>query len=358
MSVPLRKIIHLDMDAFFAAVEQRDNPKYQNKPIIVGGAPDSRGVVATCSYEARKYGIHSAMSSSRAFSLCPQAIFVKPRIAAYKEVSTQIRQIFYQYTTLVEPVSLDEAYLDVSQSKLCQGSATRIAEKIKQQILAETGLVASAGVSYNKFFAKIASDMDKPDGLYLITPQQGLAFVAQLPIGKFHGVGKATERKMHDLGIKNGADLKQFSLPVLQQHFGKAALFFYNIALGVDERPICIDRESKSIGTETTYSQDLLQSDEIYQQLTELLDKALLKVQAKKLYARTLTVKVKYHDFQQITRSLTFNKPIKSQLSKTPVFRQLLRKDGIGQSKIRLLGITLSTLEKQANYYRQMDLFD
>ena len=358
MSAPLRKIIHIDMDAFFAAVEQRDNPKYRNKPIIVGGAPDSRGVVATCSYEARKYGIHSAMPSSRAFSLCPQAVFIKPRIAIYKEVSAIIRQIFYQYTNLVEPVSLDEAYLDVSQSELCQGSATRIALAIKQQVLSETGLVASAGVSYNKFFAKIASDMDKPDGLYLITPQQGVDFVAGLPIGKFHGVGKATERKMHDLGIKNGADLKQFSLPALQQHFGKSAAFFFNIAQGIDERPIRVDRESKSIGTETTYSEDLLQSNEIYQQLTELLDKALAKVYAKKLYARTLTIKVKYHDFQQITRSLTFNKPIKSQLATTPVFRQLLRKDGIGQSKVRLLGITLSTLEKQTNYYQQMDIFD
>ena len=179
MSMPLRKIIHIDMDAFFAAIEQRDNPNYQNKPLIVGGAPDSRGVVATCSYEARKYGIHSAMPSSRAFRLCPQAIFVKPRFAIYKEISAVIRQIFYQYSPLVEPVSLDEAYLDVSESTLCQGSATRIAEKIKQQILSETGLVASAGVSYNKFFAKTASDMDKPDGLYLITPEQGLAIIAQ-----------------------------------------------------------------------------------------------------------------------------------------------------------------------------------
>ena len=358
MSVSLRKIIHLDMDAFFAAVEQRDNPKYQHKPIIVGGAPDSRGVVATCSYEARKYGIHSAMPSSRAFSLCPEAIFVKPRFAIYREVSFLIRQIFYQYTAFVEPVSLDEAYLDVTHSELCQGSATRIAQTIKQQILSETGLVASAGVSYNKFLAKIASDIDKPDGLYLITPKQGLDFIARLPIGKFHGVGKATEQKMHGLWIKNGADLKQFSFPVLQQHFGKSALFFFNIALGIDERPIRVDRKSKSIGTEITYSQDLVQSNEIYQQLTELLDKALLKVYAKKLYARTLTIKVKYHDFQQITRSLTFNKPIQSQLATTPIFRQLLRKDGIGQSKIRLLGITLSTLEKQTNYYQQMDLFD
>ena len=358
MSTALRKIIHIDMDAFFAAVEQRDNPRYQNKPVIVGGAPDSRGVVATCSYEARKYGIHSAMPSATAFRLCPQAIFVKPRIAIYKEASALIRQVFYQYTTIVEPVSLDEAYLDVSHSELYQGSATRIAQAIKQQIFSETGLVASAGVSYNKFFAKIASDMDKPDGLYLITPEQGLAFVAQLPIAKFHGVGKATERKMHNLGIKNGTDLKQFSLPVLQQHFGKSALFFFNIALGVDERPVKTNRESKSIGTEITYAHDLEQSKEIYQQLTELFDKALVKVEAKKLYARTLTIKVKYHDFQQITRSLTFNRPIKSQLSKTPVFRQLLQKDAIGQSKIRLLGITLSSLEKQTNYYQQMDIFD
>ena len=358
MSLPLRKIIHIDMDAFFAAVEQRDNPKYQNKPIIVGGAPDSRGVVATCSYEARKYGIHSAMPSSRAFRLCPQAIFVKPRFSVYKETSSVIRKIFYQYTSQVEPLSLDEAYLDVSGSTICQGSATRIAQTIKQQILSETGLVASAGISYNKFFAKIASDMDKPDGLYLITPEHGLAFVAQLAIGKFHGVGKATERKMHALGIQNGADLKQFSLPVLQQHFGKAALFFYQIAQGIDDRPLKVHRESKSIGTETTYAKDIKESDEIYQQLTELLEKALLKVHAKKLYARTLTIKIKYHDFQQITRSLTFNKPIKQQAMNTPVFRRLLHKDGIGQSKIRLLGITLSSLEKQSNYYQQMDLFD
>lgn len=358
MSQLLRKIIHIDMDAFFAAVEQRDNPKYQNKPVVVGGLPDSRGVVATCSYEARKYGIHSAMPSSTAFRLCPQAIFIKPRFAAYKEASTLIRQIFYQYTAQVEPLSLDEAYLDVSDSQLCQGSATRIAQEIKQQILAETALVASAGISYNKFFAKIASDMDKPDGLYLITPEQGLAFVAQLPIGKFYGVGKATERKMHDLGIHHGADLKQFSLAVLKQHFGKSAWFFYQIAQGIDDRPLTVHRESKSIGTEITYAQDIIESCEVYQQLTDLLDKALAKVQAKKLYARTLTIKIKYHNFQQITRSLTFNRPIKQAGLNMPVFRQLLHKEGIGQSKIRLLGITLSTLEKQSNYYRQMDIFD
>lgn len=358
MPQPLRKIIHIDMDAFFAAVEQRDASEYRNKPVIVGGAPDSRGVVATCSYEARKYGIHSAMPSSQAYRLCPQAIFVKPRFSVYKDLSLVIRRIFFQYTTQVEPISLDEAYLDVTDSEMCQGSATRIAKKIKQQILAETGLVASAGVSYNKFFAKIASDMDKPDGFYLITPEQGLAFVGQLPIGKFHGVGQATERKMHDLGIKKGEDLKRFTLPGLQHHFGKSAAFFFNIAHGIDERPVKTDRTSKSIGTETTYPQDLIESSEIYQQLGELLDKALAKVQAKKLYARTLTIKIKYHDFQQVTRSLTFNKPIKNQLLDTPVYRKLLQKDRIGQSKIRLLGVTLSTLESQINYYQQMDLFE
>ncbi len=358
MSIPLRKIIHIDMDAFFAAVEQRDNPKYQNKPIIVGGAPNSRGVVATCSYEARKYGIHSAMPSSRAFRLCPQAIFVKPNIEKYKQASVIIRQIFDQYTSRVEPVSLDEAYLDVSNSTLCEGSATRIALVIKQHILSATGLVASAGISYNKFLAKIASDMDKPDGLFLITPDQGIAFIEQLPIGKFQGVGKATEQKMHELGIQNGADLKQFSLPVLQQHFGKSALFFYQIAEGVDNRPLNTHRESKSIGTETTYAKDLTESREIYQQLTQLLEKALSKVHLKKMYARTLTIKIKYHDFRQITRSLTINTPIKNQGLNTHVFRTLLHKDRIGRSKIRLLGITLSTLEKQTRYFRQMDLFD
>lgn len=358
MTESLRKIIHIDMDAFFAAVEQRDNPKYQNKPIIVGGAPESRGVVATCSYEARQYGIHSAMPSSRAFRLCPHAIFLKPRFAAYQQASSLIRQIFYQYTALVEPLSLDEAYLDVSESELCAGSATRIAQKIKQQILLETGLVASAGISYNKFFAKIASDMDKPDGLYLITPQQGLDFVARLPIGKFHGVGKATEQKMHALGIQNGADLKQFSLPVLQQHFGKAALFFYQIAQGIDQRPLRMQRESKSVGTEVTYAKDLKESKEVYRQLGILLEKALLKVHAKKLFARTLTVKIKYHDFQQVTRSLTIKKPINQPLISTAVFRQLLKKEAIGQRKIRLLGITLSTLGNQTSDYQQMDLFD
>jgi DNA polymerase IV len=211
----LRKIIHIDMDAFFAAVEQRDNPQYLNKPVIVGGKPDSRGVVATCSYEARKFGIHSAMPSSQAYRLCPQAIFVKPRFEVYKEASAIIRRIFSEYTELFEPLSLDEAYLDVTDVSRCQGSATLIAREIKQKIRQQTGLIASAGISYNKFLAKIASDMDKPDGLYLITPEQGPEFVEQLAVGKFNGIGKDTEKKMHTLGIKTGNDLKKWFLPLL-----------------------------------------------------------------------------------------------------------------------------------------------
>ena len=248
-----RKIIHIDMDAFFAAVEQRDHPEYQNKPIIVGGKPDSRGVVATCSYEARKFGIHSAMPSSRAYRLCPQAIFVKPRFEAYKEASGLIRQIFSEYTELFEPLSLDEAYLDVSTNNSHHGSATLIAKAIKQSILQKTDLVASAGISYNKFLAKIASDMDKPDGLYLITPEQGEQFVETLAVGKFHGIGKATEKKMHALGIKTGQDLKQQSLAFLIRNFGKAGQYYHNISRAVDHRPVNNHRESKSVGVETTF---------------------------------------------------------------------------------------------------------
>ncbi len=241
-----RKIIHVDMDAFFASVEQRDQPEYQGKPLIVGGKPNSRGVVAACSYEARKFGIHSAMPSARAYKLCPQAIFVSPRFEAYREVSHQMREIFWQYATQVEPLSLDEAYLDVTYTADFDGSATRIAQAIKAEILAKTQLNASAGVSYNKFLAKIASDMDKPNGLYVITPEQGLAFVAELPIGKFHGIGPATEAKMQKLGIQTGADLRQKTLVELVERFGKSGQYYYNIARAIDGRPIRSTRVRKS----------------------------------------------------------------------------------------------------------------
>jgi len=353
-----RKIIHIDMDAFFAAVEQRDHPEYQNKPIIVGGRPDTRGVVATCSYEARKFGIHSAMPSSRAYRLCPQAIFVKPRFEAYKEASSLIRQIFSGYTELFEPLSLDEAYLDVSENISHHGSATLIAKAIKQSILQKTGLVASAGISYNKFLAKIASDMDKPDGLYLITPEQGEQFVETLAVGKFHGIGKATEKKMHALGIKTGWDLKQKSLAFLIQNFGKAGQYYHNITRAIDHRPVNSHRESKSVGVETTFQIDIKDRTEVLMHLQQLFQKALRKVNDKGLTAHTLTIKIKYHDFVQITRSRTLTLAISKAIDTAPILENLLNNTAVGQRKVRLLGVTLSSFDNQLLNYRQMDLFE
>ena len=356
---PIRKIIHIDMDAFFAAVEQRDFPEYRGKPLVVGGSPDSRGVVATCSYEARKYGIHSAMPSSRAYRLCPQAIFVKPRFEAYREASSIIRDIFSQYTDVFEPLSLDEAYLDVSEVDEFKGSATLIAKDIKLRIHQHTSLIASAGISYNKFLAKIASDLDKPDGLYLITPEEGVAFVEQLAVGKFHGIGKATEAKMHSLGIFTGNDLKKYSLEILQQHFGKAGKHYFNIARGIDHRPVNNYRPSKSIGAEVTFQQDLESKEEILQHLLDLFEKVLNKVTAKKLVARTLTLKIKYHDFEQITRSRTLTEPISHQVSAADIILGLLKQTEIGNRKVRLLGVTFSSLEQRDAFtkYQQLDLF-
>jgi len=251
--VKQRKIIHVDMDAFFASVEQRDKPEYRGKPLIVGGKPNSRGVVAACSYEARKFGIRSAMPCSKAYRLCPEAIFVPPRFEVYREASEKIREVFWRYASQVEPLSLDEAYLDVSYTESFGGSATRIAQAIKDEILAETGLVASAGVSYNKFLAKIASDMDKPDGLYVIKPEHGAAFVAALPVGKFFGVGPATEAKMHEHNIYIGQDLLAWTEDELQGVFGKSTNYYYQAVRGIDLRPVRSSRVRKSLGKETTF---------------------------------------------------------------------------------------------------------
>src|SRR4051795_8289292 len=237
---PPRKIIHVDMDAFYASVEQRDEPRLKGKPVAVGGG--HRGVVAAASYEARKFGVRSAMPSVTARRKCPELIFVKPRFDVYRAVSGQIRAIFAQYTPLIEPLSLDEAYLDVTENLPGIASATRIAEEIRARIRTETGLTASAGVSYNKFLAKLASDQNKPDGLFVITPAQGPAFVEALPVGRFHGIGPATEARMHRLGIRTGADLKAQPLPVLEQHFGKVGPHFHAIARGIDHRPVRPDR--------------------------------------------------------------------------------------------------------------------
>lgn len=342
-----RKIIHVDMDAFFASVEQRDQPEYQGKPLIVGGQPNSRGVVAACSYEARKFGIQSAMPCSRAYRLCPQAIFVPPRFEAYREVSQQIREIFWQYATQVEPLSLDEAYLDVTYTADFDGSATRIAQAIKAEILAKTQLNASAGVSYNKFLAKIASDMDKPNGLYVIKPEQGLAFVSDLPIGKFHGVGPATEAKMQKIGIQTGADLRQKTLVELVEMFGKSGQYYYNIARAIDERPVRSTRVRKSLGKETTFAEDILSIQLLTETLNGLAEQLLIKLSEQELQAKTMTLKVKYANFQQVTRAQSVNNVLEINAVKRWI-PQLLKRTKAGEQAIRLVGLSLSGLEKVA----------
>lgn len=347
------------MDAFFAAVEQRDNPELKGKPVIVGGPPNSRGVVATCSYEARQYGIHSAMPSSRASKLCPHGIFVKPRFHAYKTASNQIHEIFNQYTNIIEPLSLDEAYLDVTEVDLCQGSATLIAKDIRQKIFKETKLTASAGVSYNKFLAKVASDINKPNGQFVIKPEDGERFVASLPIGKFYGIGRVTEAKMHALGIQTGADLKAWPLEKMQQVFGKSAGYFYSIARGVDERPVGVHRERKSLGSEHTFQKDISDTNEMQAYLELLAEEVLGNLRQKDLLAHTITLKVKYADFQQITRSKTFEGPVHDLDLIKQVIPVLLHDTEIEDKPVRLLGFSCSNFIKNQAYNEcvQLELF-
>lgn len=358
--VDCRKIIHIDMDAFFAAIEQRDFPEYRNKPVVVGGDPCSRGVVATCSYEARSYGIHSAMPASRAYRLCPQAFFVKPRLDVYREVSRNIRNVFLEYTDLVEPLSLDEAFLDVTDAAKQDGSATLIAKAIKSKIKQYTQLTASAGVSYNKFLAKIASDINKPDGLFVISPNEGERFVEQLRIEQFHGVGNATAKKMHELGIFSGKELKTLSPETLQAHFGKSGAYYYAIARGIDHRPVVSRRQNRSVGVELTYQQDIEESSEIIEQLLTLFEKALCRLAEKRLNAHTLTVKVKYHDFVQITRSRTLPQRITAGSEIRKLLDELLRHTDVGRKAVRLLGISLSSLDNTEEQHSssQADIFE
>lgn len=346
VQTPLRKIIHVDMDAFFASVEQRDFPEYRGKPLIVGGNPRSRGVVAACSYEARQFGIHSAMPSVRAYQLCPDAIFVRPRFDAYREASAAIQQIFHNYTDLVEPLSLDEAYLDVTGVELFSGSATLIARDIKKSISQQTGLTASAGVSYNKFLAKIASDMDKPNGLFVVLPSSAQDLLESLEIRKFHGIGKATEAKMKALDIHFGRDLKQWSKARLQKHFGRMGVYYHGIVRGEDSRPVQSHRERKSIGSETTFAEDLLSVDEMIKRLESLAEKVAGIMQNKAMRAKTITVKVKYDNFEQVTRSHTETQLFNSLTTLTDRIPHLLAKTDAGKRKVRLLGVSVSNLTK------------
>lgn len=344
----VRKIIHIDMDAFYASVEQRDEPSLRGLPVIVGGDPDGRGVVAACSYEARRFGIRSAMPSSRARRLCPEAVFLRPRFDVYRAVSLRIHAVYRKFTELIEPLSLDEAYLDVTGSPLCGGSAVRLAAEIKHRIKHETGLTASAGVSYNKFLAKIASDMDKPDGLYVITPDQGEAFVQALPVRKFHGIGQATEARMNALGIHTGADLKRLSRESLCRYFGKAGLYYYDIARAVDLRPVNPHRARKSIGSETTLAEDVADAATMLAILDERARKVVELLHDKSLAARTLTVKVKYDNFQQVTRSVSLEEAFQRYDEIQSLLPELLARTEAGARRVRLLGISVSGLQPAA----------
>lgn len=342
-----RKIIHIDMDAFYASVEQRDHPQWQGKPVIVGGDPEKRGVVATCSYEARKFGIHSAMPAKEARQRCPQGIFVLPRMAVYKQVSHQLRAIFQEYTDIVEPLSLDEAYLDVTDNKKHITSATVLAREVLQRIEQETKLTASAGVSTNKFLAKVASDYRKPRGLTVIPPEKAQAFIAGLPIRKFFGVGKVTEKKMLALGIKTGADLRKKNMEELIHYFGKAGRRYYTFARGIDERPVESDRIRKSMGREKTFEKDLLEPAVIHQELKRLCHHVAQVLEQAQRQGNTVTLKVKYYDFIQITRAATLAKPVYQAHAIWEAVEQLLPKTLVGQKRVRLLGVALSGLSQR-----------
>jgi DNA polymerase IV len=338
----IRKIIHIDMDAFYASVEQRDNPLLKGRPVIVGGEPDKRGVVAACSYEARTFGIHSAMSSARAKRLCPSAVFLPPRFSEYQEASDAIMEIFHDYTDCVEPLSLDEAFLDVSVNKRHMAIATHIAQEIRRRIRETLLLTASAGVSYNKFLAKAASDFQKPDGLTVIPPEKALAFIASLPIRKFYGVGKVTEQKMLSLGIRTGADLMEKPLDDLLRWFGKIGSFFYGISRGYDPRSVTPEYERKSVGKEVTLPEDTDDLTLLAAILAQLSQNVSRILKRECLAGRTVTLKLKYHDFQAITRSVSLKRFVDDAETITRQSLVLLRDTDAGIRKVRLLGVSVS----------------
>jgi DNA polymerase-4 len=343
---PVRKIIHVDMDAFFASVEQRDNPELRGKPIAVGGG-SARGVVAAASYEARKFGVRSAMPSVTARRRCPDLIFVRPRFDAYREVSHQIRAIFQDYTPHVEPLSLDEAYLDVTVDLKGIGIATSIAEEIRARIRAETGLTASAGVSYNKFIAKLASDQNKPDGLCVIPPAKGEAFVATLPVRRFHGIGPKTAEKMARLGIDTGADLRAQSLAFLQHHFGSSGPYYHDLARGICHRQVKADRPYKSVSAEDTFLQDLSEAEPLLAELERIGRTVWRRIADKGLAGRTVVLKVKYQDFRIVTRSKSLERRVSGEAEFLDIGARLLRGLLPPPKGIRLLGLGLSNLDEQ-----------
>lgn len=337
-----RKIIHIDMDSFFASVEQRDNPGLRGKPVAVGGLTD-RGVIATASYEARAFGVHSAMSTKRAMELCPELTVVHSDMKKYKAVSEQIHGIFHEYTDIIEPLSLDEAFLDVTTNKKNIPKATETAWEIKRKIKEETGLTASAGISYCKFLAKIASDYDKPDGCYLIHPDHASDFIARLPITKFWGVGSITAHRMHQLGITNGFLLRQWSLQGLVREFGKAGYMYHDFARGIDERPVTPARDRQSVGCETTFEKDIYTKSSIIIELYHIAETLTERLAKAGFEGYTLTLKVKYADFTQITRSHTGNTLLKDMKTILPLAKTLVKEVAYDEEhKIRLLGLSVS----------------
>ena len=351
----MRKIIHIDMDSFFASVEQRDFPEYSGKALVVGHR-GPRSVVAAASYEARKYGVYSAMPMSIALQKCPHLIVTPHRFDVYREISKSIQDIFHEYTDLVEPLSLDEAYLDVTHPKKGPASASLIAMEIKKEIQEKENLIASAGVSYNKFLAKIASDMNKPNGFFLIKPEEAENFLDELAIGLFFGIGKKTEQKMHQLGIFKGHQLKQFSLQELIQHFGKAGTYFYNAVRGIDERPVLPFRERKSIGAERTYETDLYDIEIVKEKLTEVITIMWKRCVLKQKSGKTITLKLRFADFSTITKSYTHNQPF-TEKEMFACMMNLLPDTQIKKRGLRLLGATMSNFQFESRACsRQLEL--
>ena len=340
----MRKIIHIDMDAFYAAIEQRDNPAYRGRPVVVGGTPQGRGVVATASYEARAFGIHSAMPSSKAYRLCPSAIFLPPRMDIYRTVSKQIHSIFYHYTDLVESLGLDEAYLDVTRNKLDIPSASWVASKLRNDVITQTGLTASAGVSYNKFLAKLASDINKPNGMKVITPEESQQFIDNLPIGRFHGIGKAIEARMLKLGILTGMDLRRLPEAELVKYFGKNGIFYFQISRGQDDRPVSPYRDRKSVGAERTFSRDLKRPLDMHDVLKSICATVAKRLTAINAAGKTITLKVRYANFETITRSKTLGRYVNELDEIWNIVKELLGVTEAGNRSVRLFGVSVSGL--------------
>ena len=340
----IKKIIHVDMDAFYTSVEQLDNPNLKGKPVAVGGDAQ-RGVVAAASYEARRFGVKSAMPSARAKKSCPELIFIRPRFERYKEISQGIRAIFFEYTDAVEPLSLDEAFLDITFTPQQLNSATLIAKEIKYKIKNTTGLTASAGISFNKFLAKTASDINKPDGLFAILPKEADDFTAKLPIRKFFGIGKKTAEKMKSAGIFRGQDLRKYSMEELTRRYGKSGKYYFNICRGIDNRPVQSNRERKSISVENTYSSNFMKIEDVHAALDKLRTALFQRYTGDKI-GKTLTIKIKYGDFKQVTKSKTIDSGITNQNQVKTIYQEEISKEYLREEGIRLLGLGISNFKE------------